>query len=156
MWKVRLKFLSMDDDNNNDADLCSGKLKMSITSVSFLSTKYHMTSWNYRITGIFCGCLIFAEFCGSIEIAEIKNRKIFQSRYNCVQSDCSVAYIQMPIRYCCWNICIVRNTQFYKVHLNMWLSFKWHTVFEIKSVLLSAVKIFHGKYSDEFLTHLVL
>ena len=32
---------------------------------------------NYRITGIFCGCLIFAEFCGSIEIAEIKNRKIF-------------------------------------------------------------------------------
>ena len=33
----------------------------------------------YRITGIFCGCLIFAEFCGSIEIAEIKNRKIFQS-----------------------------------------------------------------------------
>ena len=36
----------------------------------------------YRITGIFCGCLIFAEFCGSIEIAEIENRKIFQSRYN--------------------------------------------------------------------------
>ena len=36
----------------------------------------------YRITGIFCGCLIFAVFCGSIEIAEIKNRKIFQSRYN--------------------------------------------------------------------------
>ena len=36
----------------------------------------------YRIRGIFCGCLIFAEFCGSIEIAEIKNRKIFQSRYN--------------------------------------------------------------------------
>ena len=35
----------------------------------------------YRIKGIFCGCLIFAEFCGSIEIAEIKNRKIFQSRY---------------------------------------------------------------------------
>ena len=33
----------------------------------------------YRITGIFCGCLIFAEFSGSIEIAEIKNRKIFQS-----------------------------------------------------------------------------
>ena len=32
--------------------------------------------------GIFCGCLIFAVFCGSIEIAEIKNRKIFQSRYN--------------------------------------------------------------------------
>ena len=32
--------------------------------------------------GIFCGCLIFAEFCGSIEIAEIENRKIFQSRYN--------------------------------------------------------------------------
>ena len=37
---------------------------------------------DYRITGIFCGCLIFAVFCGSIEIAEIKNRKIFQSRYN--------------------------------------------------------------------------
>ena len=37
---------------------------------------------SYRITGIFCGCLIFAEFCGYIEIAEIKNRKIFQSRYN--------------------------------------------------------------------------
>ena len=36
----------------------------------------------YRITGIFCGCLIFAEFCGSIEIAEIENCKIFQSRYN--------------------------------------------------------------------------
>ena len=36
----------------------------------------------YRIMGIFCGCLIFAEFCGYIEIAEIKNRKIFQSRYN--------------------------------------------------------------------------
>ena len=36
----------------------------------------------YRITGIFCGCLIFAEFCGSIEIADIKNRKIFQSRNN--------------------------------------------------------------------------
>ena len=36
----------------------------------------------YRITGIFCGCLIFAEFCGSIEIAEIENRKIFQFRYN--------------------------------------------------------------------------
>ena len=36
----------------------------------------------YRVMGIFCGCLIFAEFCGSIEIAEIKNRKIFQSRYN--------------------------------------------------------------------------
>ena len=41
-----------------------------------------MVSRIYRITGIFCGCLIFAEFCGSIEIAEIKNRKIFQSRYN--------------------------------------------------------------------------
>ena len=37
---------------------------------------------NYRITGIFCGCLIFAEFCGSVEIAEIKNRKIFHSSYN--------------------------------------------------------------------------
>ena len=37
---------------------------------------------HYRITGIFCGCLIFAEFCGSIEIADIKNRKILQSRYN--------------------------------------------------------------------------
>ena len=37
---------------------------------------------DYRITDIFCGCLIFAEFCGYIEIAEIKNRKIFQSRYN--------------------------------------------------------------------------
>ena len=37
---------------------------------------------HYRITGIFCGCLIFAVFCGSIEIAEIKNRKIFQSHYN--------------------------------------------------------------------------
>ena len=36
----------------------------------------------YRITGIFCGCLIFAEFCSSIEFAEIKNRKIFHSRYN--------------------------------------------------------------------------
>ena len=36
----------------------------------------------YCITGIFCSCLIFAEFCGSIEIADIKNRKIFQSRYN--------------------------------------------------------------------------
>ena len=30
-------------------------------------------------------------------------------------------------------------------------------VFEILSVmLLSAIKIFHGNYSDEFLTHLVL
>ena len=29
----------------------------------------------YRITGIFCGCLIFAEFCGSIQIAEIKIAK---------------------------------------------------------------------------------
>ena len=36
----------------------------------------------YRITGIFCGCLIFAEFCGSIEIAEIENHKIFKSRYS--------------------------------------------------------------------------
>ena len=36
----------------------------------------------YRITGIFCSCLIFAEFCGSIQIAEIKNCKIFQSSYN--------------------------------------------------------------------------
>ena len=46
----------------------------------------HQQFWTdqvfYRITGIFCGCLIFAEFCGSIEIAEIENRKIFQSRYN--------------------------------------------------------------------------
>ena len=39
-------------------------------------------SVSYCITGIFCSCLIFAEFCGSIEIAEIKNRKIFQSCYN--------------------------------------------------------------------------
>ena len=30
---------------------------------------------NYHITGIFCGCLIFAGFYGSIEISEIKNRK---------------------------------------------------------------------------------
>ena len=37
---------------------------------------------SYRIMGIFCGCLIFAEFCGSIEITEIENRKIFQSSYN--------------------------------------------------------------------------
>ena len=36
----------------------------------------------YRIIGIFCSYLIFAVYCGSIEIAEIKNRKIFQSRYN--------------------------------------------------------------------------
>ena len=48
----------------------------------------------YRITGNFCGCLIFAEFCGSIEIAEIKNRKIFQCWYNdeiVSESDCSEA-----------------------------------------------------------------
>ena len=33
----------------------------------------------------------------------------------------------------------------------MRLSFKWHTVFEIKSVLLlSAVEIFHGNYPGEF------
>ena len=68
---------------------------------------------NYRITGIFCGCLIFAEFCGSIEIAEIKNRKIFQSRWNRIRSDCSVAYIPMPVRYSCWFICIIRNTHLY-------------------------------------------
>ena len=41
-----------------------------------------LTLFTYRITGIFCSYVIFAEFCGSIEIAEIKNRKIFQSRYN--------------------------------------------------------------------------
>ena len=40
------------------------------------------TLFTYRITGIFCGYVIFAELCGSIEIAEIRNRKIFQSRYN--------------------------------------------------------------------------
>ena len=55
----------------------------------------------YRITGIFCGCLIFAEFYGSIQIAEIKNRKIFQSSHNdeIVSGYCSVAYIPMPVRY---------------------------------------------------------
>ena len=51
----------------------------------------------------------------------------------------------------------MRNTLLYKLHLDMRLSFKWHTVFEIKSVfLLSAIEIFHGNYSAEFLTHLVM
>ena len=51
----------------------------------------------------------------------------------------------------------MRNTQLYNVHLDMRLSFKWHTVFEIKSLLLlSAIEIFHGNYSGEILTHLVL
>ena len=50
--------------------------------LQLLPTGTPTMSWKYRITGIFCGCLIFAEFCGSIEIAEIKNRKIFQFRYN--------------------------------------------------------------------------
>ena len=43
------------------------------------------------------------------------------------------------------------------LHLDMRVSFKWRTVFEIKSVLLlSAIEIFHGNYSDEVFTHLVL
>ena len=70
----------------------------------------HKKHNNYRITGIFCGCLIFAEFCGSIEIAEIKNRKIFQSRYN--DEIVSKVIVQSRI--------LMRNTQ----------SIKWHTVFE--------------------------
>ena len=92
----------------------------------------------YRITGIFCGCLIFAEFCGSIEIAEIKNRKIFQSRYNYeVMSEVSV---QSRISCLCLSGIVVelsvlcgihKCTQLYDVHLDMKLSFKWHTVFEI-------------------------
>ena len=36
----------------------------------------------------------------------------------------------------CWIICIKRNTQLYNVHLDMRLSFRWHAVFEIKSVLV--------------------
>ena len=47
-----------------------------------VESEVSLTAMLYRITGIFCGCLIFAVFCGSIEIAEIKNRKIFQSCYN--------------------------------------------------------------------------
>ena len=37
----------------------------------------------YCITGIFCGCLIFAEFCGSIEIAEI-NQSSEEAEGECV------------------------------------------------------------------------
>ena len=55
------------------------KKKLCVFPVPIFASQAFMI---YRITGIFCGCLIFAEFCGSIEIAEIKNRKIFQSRYN--------------------------------------------------------------------------
>ena len=53
-------------------------------------SSFEILTWNlvyefvlaYLLTGIFCGCLIFAEFSRSLEIAEIKNCKIFQSRYN--------------------------------------------------------------------------
>ena len=93
----------------------------------------------YRITGIFCGCLIFAEFCGSIQIAEIKNRKIFQSGYN--DEIVSEVIVQSRIFRCLsgtveFNICIKRNAQLYNVHPDMRLSFKRQAVFEIKSVLV--------------------
>ena len=88
----------------------------------------------YSITGIFCSCLIFAVFCGSIEIAEIKNRKIFQSRYNDeIVSEVIVQsrIFSIPVRYFCGIICIMGYTKSYNVHLDMRLSCKWHTVFEI-------------------------
>ena len=93
----------------------------------------------YRITGIFCGCRIFAEFCGSIQIAEIKNRKIFQSSYN--DEIVSEMIVQSRIFRCLsrtveFNICIKRNTQLYNVHPDMRLSFKRQAVFEIESVLV--------------------
>ena len=93
----------------------------------------------YRITGIFCGCLIFAEFCGSIQIAEIKNRKIFQSGYN--DEIVSEVIVQSRIFRCLsgtveFNICMKRNAQLYNVHPDMRLSFKRQAVFEIKSVLV--------------------
>ena len=88
------------------------------------------SSRTYRITGIFCGCLIFAEFCGSIEIAEIKNRKIFQSLNNdelCPKWLFSRVYSDdCPV---CWILCIMRYTQLYNVHLDMKLSLKWHLRF---------------------------
>ena len=73
---------------------------------------------NYRITGIFCGCLIFAVFCGSVESAEIKNRKIFQSRYN--DEFVSEVIVQsrvfrcLHVRYGCGIICIMQYTPGYK------------------------------------------
>ena len=89
--------------------------------------------------GYFCGCLIFAEFCGSIQIAEIKIRKLFQSSYN--DEIMSEVIVQSRIFRCLsgtveFNICIKRNTQLYNVHPDMRLSFKWQAVFEIKSVLV--------------------
>ena len=75
--------------------------------------------------GIFCGCLIFAEFCGSIEIAEIKNRKIFKSGYN--DEIVSVVIVQSCIQQMYCNVCLVLllnylktgYTQLYNVHLDM-------------------------------------
>ena len=80
----------------------------------------------YRITGIFCGCLIFAEFCGSIEIAEIKNRKIFQSRYN--DEIVSGVILQSCIFQCLSGIVdvvklsVMRYTPLYNVYLDVKLS----------------------------------
>ena len=68
----------------------------------------------YRITGIFCGCLIFVVFCGSIEIAEIKNRKIFQSRYN----DEIVFEVIVQLRICrCLSGIVVELSVLWDIHL---------------------------------------
>ena len=84
-------------------------------------------SLTYHIMGIFCGCLIFAEFCGSIEIAEIKNRKIFQSRYN--DEIVSKMIVQSCIFQCLSGIVVELCSK--HSYTSIRLSFKWHTVFEI-------------------------
>ena len=61
---------------------------------------------NYRITGIFCGCLIFAEFCGSIEIAEVKHRKIFQSCYNDEIVSKVIVQSRIPVFQCLCGIVV--------------------------------------------------
>ena len=106
----------------------------------------------YRITGIFCGCLIFAEFCGSIEIAEIKNRKIFQSRYN--DEFVSEVIVQSRIFRCLSGI-VVELSVYCSIHIYIMYTWIWDCDLN-GMILLSAIEIFHGNYSDECLTHLVL
>ena len=80
----------------------------------------------YTYNGYF---LRLSNFCGILRV--YRNRRNWKSQnipiplqwWKRVLSDCSVTYILMPVRCCCWIICIMRFSQLYNLHLDMRLSF---------------------------------
>ena len=98
---------------------------------------------NNRITGIFCGCQIFVEFCRAIETAEIKNRKIFPSRYN--DKILSVVSVQSRLFLCLSGI--VYNAVYTVFYCTPGYDTVIYIAHSISVLSLPAIIIFHGNYA---------